>query len=148
MVEKQHGRKVPQAITDEDDIPPGNPDVSFENTPSSVYLEDTKDKQSSKPAHSHNANQSEPLVRPKSFTEYLDYSKLQFGQKLIAWCIFLICLLSVISHFWNSGEISAAIELLKLVTTTALGFVFAKTQDQPKENSPRQENVGEKLSIG
>ncbi|MBP3088552.1 hypothetical protein EML15_05250 [Corynebacterium sp. sy017] len=45
-------------------------------------------------------------------------------------------------------EIDVAVELLKLVTTTALGFVFAKTQDQPKENSPRQENVGEKLSIG
>lgn len=35
-------------------------------------------------------------------------------------------------------QLSVAIELLKLVTTTALGFVFAKTQAQasaPKDDS-------------
>lgn len=76
----------------------------------------------------------EPSQRePRPFHELVDYSKLQFGQKLIGWCIFLIVTLSLIGYFWdgadsNGTELGAAIELLKLVTTTALGFVFAKTQ--------------------
>lgn len=70
---------------------------------------------------------------PRPFHELVDYSKLQFGQKLIGWCIVLIVALSLIGYFWdgadpNSNELATAIELLKLVTTTALGFVFAKTQ--------------------
>lgn len=76
-----------------------------------------------------------PTVQPepKEFSDFLDFSKLQFGQKLIGWCIFLIVVLSLISYFWagvssGSAELRAAIEMLKLVTTTALGFVFAKSQ--------------------
>lgn len=76
----------------------------------------------------------EPSQRePRPFHELVDYSKLQFGQKLIGWCIFLIVALSLIGYFWdgadsNGNELGTAVELLKLVTTTALGFVFAKTQ--------------------
>lgn len=70
---------------------------------------------------------------PKEFSDFLDLSKLQFGQKLIGWCIFLIVALSLISYFCRgvssgTAELRAAIEMLKLVTTTALGFVFAKIQ--------------------
>ena len=70
---------------------------------------------------------------PQSFHDFVDYSKLQFGQKLIGWCIALVVALSLVSYFWNGADpngngLGTAIELLKLVTTTALGFVFAKTQ--------------------
>lgn len=69
--------------------------------------------------------------QPKSFPEWLDLSKLQFGQKLIGWCIFLIVVLSLVDFAWqranqDENPLAPAIELLKLVTTTALGFVFAK----------------------
>lgn len=82
---------------------------------------------------------------PHPYHEIVDYSKLQFGQKLIGWCIFLIVALSILGYFTNGAnpdgnEIGAAIELLKLVTTTALGFVFAKTQiaaQQVKKNDEK-----------
>lgn len=86
------------------------------------------------PAASNEAAAVEPSQpEPRPFHELVDYSKLQFGQKLIGWCIFLIVALSLIGYFSNGAdpngnELGTAIELLKLVTTTALGFVFAKTQ--------------------
>ena len=69
-----------------------------------------------------------------AWAQRLAYNKLQYGQKLIAWCIFLIIVLTLINYFWprNSGAIGNTIELLKLVTTTALGFVFARTVDTEK----------------
>lgn len=75
---------------------------------------------------------------PNSFRDVLDLSKLQFGQKLIGWCISLILLLTIIGHF-SDGDgtiLSSTIETLKLVTTTALGFVFAKSMadDEEKKN--------------
>lgn len=92
-----------------------------------------------------NGNGKAPAVRPaqpepKTFRDALDLSKLQFGQKLIGWCIFVILALTIIGHFWprDSSILSSTIELLKLVTTTALGFVFAKTmvaEEKSKENS-------------
>ncbi|CAB0672937.1 hypothetical protein FRC0028_00055 [Corynebacterium diphtheriae] len=86
------------------------------------------------PAASNKAAAVEPSQpEPRPFHELVDYSKLQFGQKLIGWCIFLIVAFSLIGYFSNGAdpngnELGTAIELLKLVTTTALGFVFAKTQ--------------------
>lgn len=70
---------------------------------------------------------------PRTYHEIADYSKLQFGQKLILGCIILIVVLSILGYFWEGAnperqELHTAVELLKLVTTTALGFVFAKTQ--------------------
>lgn len=72
---------------------------------------------------------------PKTFGDHLDLSKLQFGQKLIGWCIFLIIVLSLVDYFYGreGTQLTAAVELLKLVTTTALGFVFAKTQASTKK---------------
>lgn len=72
---------------------------------------------------------------PKNFRDALDLSKLQFGQKLIGWCIFLILVLTLIGHYTPNDEslLSSTIELLKLVTTTALGFVFAKTMAAEEE---------------
>lgn len=75
--------------------------------------------------------------QPKSYSDFVDYSKLRFGQYLICCCIALIFALSLIGYFYdgahNGNEIGTAIELLKLVTTTALGFVFAKTQISPEK---------------
>lgn len=95
---------------------------------------------------SNKAAPVEPSQRePRPIHEILDYSKLQFGQKLIWCCVFLIVILSLIGYFWDGAnadgnELGAAIELLKLVTTTALGFVFAKTQvtaQQTKKNNDK-----------
>lgn len=86
------------------------------------------------PVAGNKAAPVEPSQRePRPFHELVDYSKLQFGQKLIGWCIFLIVALSLVGYSWDGAdpegnELATAIELLKLVTTTALGFVFAKTQ--------------------
>lgn len=86
------------------------------------------------PVASKKAAAVEPSQRePRLFHEIVDYSKLRFGQRLIWCCVFLIVALSLIGYFWdganpNGNELGTAIELLKLVTTTALGFVFAKTQ--------------------
>lgn len=88
----------------------------------------------------------EPSQRePRPFRELVDYSKLQFGQKLIGWCIFLIVALSLISHFSNGvasvgNKLDAAIELLKLVMTTALGFVFARTQIAAQQRERDDDN--------
>ncbi len=88
----------------------------------------------------------EPSQRePRPFHEQVDLSKLQFGQKLIWCCIFLIVALSLVGYFFNGADqdrevLRTAIELLKLVTTTALGFVFAKTQmaaQQAKKDNDR-----------
>ena len=81
------------------------------------------------------ARMKEAVVpEPKTWAQRLAYNKLQYGQKLIAWCILLIFVLTLINYFWprNSGAIGNTIELLKLVTTTALGFVFARTVDTEK----------------
>ena len=81
------------------------------------------------------ARMKEAVVpEPKTWAQRLAYNKLQYGQKLIAWCIFLIIVLTLINYFWprNSGAIGNTIELLKLVITTALGFVFARTVDTEK----------------
>ncbi|MBM7824577.1 hypothetical protein JOD55_000404 [Arcanobacterium pluranimalium] len=72
---------------------------------------------------------------PHPFHEIVDYSKLQYGQRLICCCICLVVILSVIGYAWGGddpsrSELHSAIELLKLVTTTALGFVFAKTHTE------------------
>lgn len=63
--------------------------------------------------------------------EFLDLSKLKFGQKLIAWCIFLILVLTLLSAFYFEDGfqvIGSSIDLLKLIATTALGFVFGRTK--------------------
>lgn len=97
------------------------------------------------PSFSNKATAVEPSQRePRPFHELVDYSKLQFGQKLIGWCIFLIVALSLIGFFWNGAdsngnELGTAIELLKLVTTTALGFVFAKTQIAAQQSNKDKE---------
>ena len=74
------------------------------------------------------------VPEPKTWAQRLAYNKLQYGQKLIRWCILLIVALTLINYFCprNSGAMGNTIELLKLVTTTALGFVFARTADTEK----------------
>jgi hypothetical protein len=54
------------------------------------------------------ARMKEAVVpEPKTWAQRLAYNKLQYGQKLIAWCIFLIIVLTLINYFWprNSGAI-------------------------------------------
>jgi hypothetical protein len=74
------------------------------------------------------------VPEPKNWAQKLAYNKLQYGQRLIGWCLFLIVALTLLDYFFsrNSSAISNTIELLKLVTTTALGFVFARTLDAGK----------------
>ncbi|WKE60134.1 hypothetical protein [Corynebacterium tuberculostearicum] len=72
-------------------------------------------------------------AEPKNHTQYLEGLKFRFGKNLIGWCLGLVVLLSLIDFFWDGAEpranaLGPAIELLKLVTTTALGYVFAKAQ--------------------
>lgn len=79
-------------------------------------------------------------AEPKNHPQWLAQLKFQFGKNLIGWCLFLIVGLSLIDFFWvgaspEKNALNPAIELLKLVTTTALGFVFAKSQiDDDKDN--------------
>ncbi|WP_276848905.1 hypothetical protein [Corynebacterium pyruviciproducens] len=71
-----------------------------------------------------------PNYEPKTLPEFVGLSKLRFGQKLIGWCIFLIVALTLISAFTRAdGSIlQSTIDVLKLITTTALGFVFGRTK--------------------
>lgn len=86
-------------------------------------------------ARTHGVGQSVPAAQaePKNFLQRVDFEKLKFGQKLIGWCLFLIVALTLVGYFVKGDGpevdlLRSAIELFKLVTTTALGFVFAKTQ--------------------
>lgn len=72
-------------------------------------------------------------AEPRNHNQWLDGLKFEFGKNLIGWCLFLIVALSLVDFWWDgadphSNAIGSTIELLKLVTTTALGFVFAKSQ--------------------
>ncbi|MDO5099670.1 MAG: hypothetical protein Q4D85_13095 [Corynebacterium sp.] len=74
-----------------------------------------------------------PKTEPQTYSELVDLSKLKFGQKLIYLCIVLVVILCLVDYFGSRAgfggvELGHVIEMLKLVTTTALGFVFAKTQ--------------------
>lgn len=85
-------------------------------------------------------NGGAPAIRatqgePQTFGDRLNLAKLEFGQKLIGWSVSLIVVLSLIGYFFDrdSTMISGTLEMLKLVTTTALGFVFAKTMESERK---------------
>lgn len=70
-------------------------------------------------------------IEPRTFTERINLDKLTFASRLVGWCLFLIVILSLVGNYLpgNNSEdhlLTTAIEVLKLVLTTALGFVFAK----------------------
>lgn len=72
--------------------------------------------------------------------DIIAYDKLKFGKKLIVLCLLIIVVLCLVGYFFDgakpdSSELHTAIELLKLVTTTALGFVFGRTGDHHGEDS-------------
>lgn len=98
-------------------------------------LDRNADSKSAQPAAQFNGASPVPpkQAEPKNYPQWLDQLKFQFGKNLIGWCLFLIVALSLIDFFWagsnpDSNALGPAIELLKLVTTTALGFVFAKSK--------------------
>lgn len=75
------------------------------------------------------------VAEPKNMEERLSWSRFTFAQQLVGWCIFLILVFSIIGHFFpkdDSPLITGAIDTLKLILTTALGFVFAKASEAPR----------------
>lgn len=67
----------------------------------------------------------------------MDRTKLQFGMYLIAGCLALVVILSAVQYFWprelaDASALSNALDVLKLVATTALGFVFGRTVEEKK----------------
>lgn len=76
------------------------------------------------------------VAEPQNFRQMQEYRKLQFAQKVVGWCIFLIVVLVLIDHFTANEDsaLNTAIELLKVVTTTALGYVFAQSQHVKKDD--------------
>lgn len=104
-MDEYSGRKTPLEIVEEKDeeINPG------------------RDQRLVKPPHSE----------PTTFTELIDWDKLKYGQNLIACCILLLFVASLIGYFTdrNNAFLSNLVEVLKLICTTALGYVFAKTPD-------------------
>ncbi|CAB0693879.1 hypothetical protein [Corynebacterium diphtheriae] len=112
-------------------------------TPPVIPKDATDDRELTSHGHSQGAQQVEQYKNasavspkqpePKNYPQWLDQLKFQFGKNLIGWCLFLVVGLSLIDFFWDgsdpeSNALGPAIELLRLVTTTALGFVFAKSQ--------------------
>lgn len=77
--------------------------------------------------------QPPPQAQPQNHGQWLDGLKFGFGKLLIGWSLAAVVGLCIVQFVWGSpdrdGTLTPAIELLKLVTTTALGFVFAKSQD-------------------
>lgn len=64
----------------------------------------------------------------------LDRSKLRFGQWLIFSCLGVVVILSGVQYglqdvFEGDVSMNPAIDLVKLIATTALGFVFARTRE-------------------
>ena len=71
---------------------------------------------------------------PKNLGELISLARLNFAQRLIASCMFLIVVLALVGYFFprESDLLSGAVDTLKLIVTTALGFVFARTLDHDK----------------
>lgn len=75
---------------------------------------------------------------PKNFKDGLTLARLKFGQNLVGWCVFLIVVLSVVGYFFpgakerplDSQLLEGTIDILKLIATTALGFVLARELDE------------------
>ena len=119
--------------------PPQIPKEAADDIPKEAAADKELDRtDTNQGAKSREHNQLAPPVspkqaEPKNFLQWLDQLKFQFGKNLIGWCLTLIVGLSLIDFFWVGADpernaLGPAIELLKLVTTTALGFVFAKSQ--------------------
>lgn len=110
--------------------------------PPTVTADENDDFPTSNGAQASNGNRAQPVKprtpEPKNFGERLDWSKLEYGKKLIGWCIFFIIGLTLVSYFHprDSGVINSSLEMLKLITTTALGFVFAKSIYDKDSNEP------------
>lgn len=61
----------------------------------------------------------------------LEKSKLRFAIRLTAGCTVAAVAVGMVEYFWPSGDPSATLtsvgDLLKLLATTALGFVFGRS---------------------
>lgn len=71
---------------------------------------------------------------PKNLGKHISIKRLNFAQWLIGSCVFLITVLALVGYFFprESDLLSGAVDTLKLIVTTALGFVFARTLDRDK----------------
>ena len=71
---------------------------------------------------------------PKNLGEHISLERLNFAQQLIGLCVSLITALALVGYFFprESDLLSGAVDTLKLIVTTALGFVFARTLDHDK----------------
>lgn len=74
---------------------------------------------------------------PITFDQFSEHLKFEFGKKLIVLCIVVIAILSVIGYMnpRDSPLLQDALSLLKLIATTALGFVFARAMDSKGKNT-------------
>lgn len=75
------------------------------------------------------ASAAEPKTyEPKTLTERLSIERLTFAQKLIGWCIAFIIILALVQHIWSNADspLPDAIDILKVIVTTALGYVFGR----------------------
>lgn len=73
--------------------------------------------------------QTPAAPEPRNFGERTFLERLNFGKAVVGWSIALLVVLSIVGYFHprDSLLISNTIEILKLICTTALGFVFARS---------------------
>lgn len=97
----------------------GVPDSAMEDRPSSVigYI--------AEPAPSSGVTQSTEDPKERHQRD-IELSKLKFSYFLIAGCVLLIVILSVLDAWFTpkDGALTSALDVLKTVALMAIGFVF------------------------
>lgn len=86
-----------------------------------------------------NPGQPKKTVRrePISYDQFREHLKFEFGRQLILLCLLAIIVLSVVGYMMprDSPLLQDALNVLKLIATTALGFVFARALDSKDASS-------------
>lgn len=77
------------------------------------------------PAADVTPDQKEP-GKPKNFGEFMLQLRFNFGTKMLGICILLIVVISLVGYFnpRDSQLLNSALETLKLVATTLMGYLF------------------------
>ncbi|ARD42505.1 hypothetical protein [Actinomyces gaoshouyii] len=70
-----------------------------------------------------------PAWEPRTLEEKMSLSRLTFAQQLIGWCVLVLFVMALCQHFAprDGSLIGSAMDTLKMVVTTALGFVFGRS---------------------
>lgn len=95
-----------------------------------------------KPNGTHARQQTPSAPEPKNFVERTFLDRLNFGKAVVGWSIALLVILSITGYFHprDSVLLSNSIEILKLICTTALGFVFARSLEGDGRQSGDPDN--------